>query len=550
MKRLLTSVVMTLLILTLVFSTTACNSDKNAEENIITIKSNQFSEYVTADGNLVMPHEVKLKFNTPGTVKSIYVQKGERVKAGKLLAKLDDSKQKIAITAAQYDVELALNELAEKIYPSLLGYPHFYPSYTALLRVEQAQGEISAAVDSLEQKEYLQAASDLRIAYHDLQQSKETLKQALVYIEDYPETTDYLVPTYFDPRIVHPYVLHPGIPNAIEAIEQNLSELENIQNLMDKGSYESTAIALNTFVDEMEQTHNSVNSACGSIVKNGIEYPDASTSLSVMQQVMENLNEIQRLLNEENLDQLEVAEKLRIAMHDVEASRDILQDNELLVKHGLNMKVLRYYNLNFEKAEAVLEKAKQDLMDTELLAPFEGVVIEIGIKENDLLSAYDYATTVAAHLVDTATVEMNGVVDEIDIFKIAVGQKALVSIDALPGEELSGTVTFISPYSSEVVGIVNYPVTIMLDSANMELKSGLTATARIIVEGKPETIYVPRTAVNFEDDKYFVQVVLNAEKMVLEEREVKIGAQSAQNIEILSGLKEGDKILSRFEKVE
>ena len=70
---------------------------------------------VTTDGQLDMPHEAKLRFGTPGTVKKIYVEEGDEVKEVTLLVKLDDTAQKLAMASAQYDVELAMNEIVEKI---------------------------------------------------------------------------------------------------------------------------------------------------------------------------------------------------------------------------------------------------------------------------------------------------------------------------------------------------------------------------------------------------------------------------------------------------
>ncbi len=111
MKRLTCACVLLLLACVMFFTGFGCNGKQ--KDSIYTVVRTDFTSYVIADGNLSMPREAKLKFKTPGTVKAIYVKKGDTVKAGKLLAKLDDTLQKIAVRNAQYDVELALNQLAE-----------------------------------------------------------------------------------------------------------------------------------------------------------------------------------------------------------------------------------------------------------------------------------------------------------------------------------------------------------------------------------------------------------------------------------------------------
>ncbi|HJX03550.1 MAG TPA: hypothetical protein VJ488_03220, partial [Dehalococcoidia bacterium] len=372
MKRAISVLVPVLLILVLLLTAAGCSGGKDSVR-VITVQRSQYSEYVTADGNLEMPHEVKLKFKTPGTVKEIYAQKGETVRAGRLLAKMDDNLQRIALTAAQYDIELALNNLAEKIYPSLIGYPHFYPSYTGVLNVEQAQKEVNAALAQMDRSDYFAAASELRLALHDLTQSRETLVSTLVYVQDFPEVTRPYVSHPDDPLNLYSYQAYPAIPNAIMRLDKDLIALDEIQTLLDSGNYNAARQQLIEFKYDLVQTHSLVKNASGSMVKSGLQYPDTSTSLSVMQQVWETLNEVQRLLTDEGADPALAAEKLRMALNDMETGQAILADNELLVKAGLNMQALRAYNLNYQKALMALQKCKQDLQDTELLAPFDGV---------------------------------------------------------------------------------------------------------------------------------------------------------------------------------
>jgi HlyD family secretion protein len=243
-------------------------------------------------------------------------------------------------------------------------------------------------------------------------------------------------------------------------------------------------------------------------------------------------------------DEVEFAETLRMAQHDLEMSEKILENNELVFKHGLNLKVLRQYNLNLQSAEITLENYKEQLMKTEILAPFDGTVVDVGVKVNDQLSAYDYSSITAIYLVDTRTVKMEGVVDEIDIFKVKMGQEATITVDALPGEEFTGVVTFISPFGSELTGVVNYPVTIELDPTDVELKGGLTATADIVIGKRENILLIPRRAVKREKGVYYVEVVVNEEEMTTEKREVTIGQQSEIYAEVLSGLNEGEKVIS------
>jgi pyruvate/2-oxoglutarate dehydrogenase complex dihydrolipoamide acyltransferase (E2) component len=78
-----------------------------------------------------MPHEVRLRFGTYGTVQKIYVEKGDRVKAGTLLARLDNSSQKKAIAKALMNVQLAYNQISTITCCRVMGYPRAIPIHSA-----------------------------------------------------------------------------------------------------------------------------------------------------------------------------------------------------------------------------------------------------------------------------------------------------------------------------------------------------------------------------------------------------------------------------------
>jgi len=232
-----------------------------------------------------------------------------------------------------------------------------------------------------------------------------------------------------------------------------------------------------------------------------------------------------------------------MAQHDVETSRQVLESNELVFRSGVNLKALRAANLNIQLAEADLKRAKEELMKTEILAPFDGTVVDIGVKVNDQLSSFDYSTRTAIYLVDTTTVELEGTVDEVDIYKVKVGQEAIVTTDALPGIQLKGKVAFISPVGTSIVGVVEFPVTIALEPSDTELKGGLTASADIIIKSHPNVLLVPNRAIKGSPGHYYVEVLVNEIKGVTQQRPVEIGAQNENFTEIVSGLEEGEKVV-------
>jgi RND family efflux transporter MFP subunit len=575
-NKLITAIIFLLVLSILGFAGCHSETSESNQRQIAAVERGDLIVTVPADGNLDMPRQVALKFGTPGTVKEIFVVEGQDVKEGTLLAKLDDTTQKLAISSAQYNVELAMNELVEKIPASLMGYPEMYPDTSTVLRVEQAQEELSQAQKFLEQSKYQETAAELRLAQHDLDASYKMLNipEIAMSLQRQNEILYKTIDKYPDMS---------NISRAIKLMEEDLARLTEIQTLIQQGSYDDAKAKLNAEQIKLSQTHVLVESLSGRIrisqrigeccqsqsfervwiidpdpppvghwewwpvsPSTGLiplPYPDTSTSLDWIKQAEENLQKIQACKDTDSCDELELSTLLRMAQHDVDMSQTILENNELIFRSGVNLKALRGYNLNLQIAEQNLKQYKDELMKTEILAPFDGTVVDIGVKENDQLSAFDYSSKTAVHLVDTSAVEMDGVVDEVDIYKVKVGQEAIITVDALPDAEINGKVTFISPFGTQTAGVVEFPVKISLEPTEAGLKGGLTATADIIVEKRENVLLVPNRSIKGSPGNYYVEVVIDEEKVTTEKRPVTLGAQSEQLSEVISGLSEGEKII-------
>jgi RND family efflux transporter MFP subunit len=541
----------------LVFSVTSfvsCARGEEAEEmKTAEVIRGDLLVTVNADGNLDMPHEAKLKFGSPGTVKGIYVNEGDRVREGTLLAKLDDTIQKLAVAQAQYNIELAMNEMMEKIHPAVMGYPKLYPDPNASQIMGQAIEEVERAKKFVGEGKYQDAVSELRLAQHDL--------EACYYLINLPEIKALSVE--YDDFFGIPGDKYPQITEALTILEHNMTMVINVQALMGNGSYDLAATEMAILLDKMEITDSLVKSVSGRIRMSqrlgaccqqaatqtggtGLAptlYPDTSTSLDFLHRADEGLQDIQALMTEEDYDAQEIATLLRLAQHDVDLSRTILEENELIYRSGMNLKASRGLSLKLQLGEIALKNAKDALMKTEILSPFDGIVVFVGVKEDDQLSSFDYSSRVAVHVVDTKMVEMRGTVDEIDIYRVKEGQDVIISVDALPDEELMGKVTFISPFGTQQTGILNFAVTIELEPSEAELKGGLTATGDIIVDQIENALLIPNRAIKGTPGDQWVEVLVDEAKKVTEKRSVELGLQNEINSEVISGLTEGDKVV-------
>ena len=223
-----------------------------------------------------------------------------------------------------------------------------------------------------------------------------------------------------------------------------------------------------------------------------------------------------------------VQEQVEVAQAQYEASStDIAEANWETAK------------LNLEIAKLNLESAKLNLDKAVIVAPFDGVVADISITEGEEISTAALATP-AISLVDTGEMEMKGYIDELDVATVKLNQEANITLDALPDEEVKGSVTFISPIGTVRAGIVSYATTITLENPIAELKDGMSATAEVVVERRDDVLLIPNTVIQgtLENPKV---VVLAGGKQ--EERQITLGLSDGFNTEVLSGLEEGEEVV-------
>ena len=192
---------------------------------------------------------------------------------------------------------------------------------------------------------------------------------------------------------------------------------------------------------------------------------------------------------------------------------------------------------------ANLKNSKDDFLKTVIMAPFDGVIVSVNAKADDVLSSQDFASKDDIEIVDTSQIAFKGTVDEIDITKIKTGQKATISVDAVTDRTFTGTVTFISPYGTASSNIVKFNITIKLDPTDVALKGGLTATADINVTAVEDAVLAPVSTVTTNSDGTYSVNLLDPSTNKTVKTKITVGGQNQEYYQVLSGLKDGDKVV-------
>lgn len=182
------------------------------------------------------------------------------------------------------------------------------------------------------------------------------------------------------------------------------------------------------------------------------------------------------------------------------------------------------------------DQAQHDLDNTQLVAPFAGVVSTISVKQGEVSSG------AAMVLTDTSEMYVDISVDEADIGKIHPGQVVDVTFDALPGIPATSKVQRIAQTADTTVAVIMYPVRVILDPNKAALKVGMTANAVFHVQDIQSALRVPNEylRLNRTTNQYTVNLV--ARDGTITQVPVEIGLQGSDYSEVLGGLNEGEVI--------
>lgn len=334
---------------------------------------------VKADGHLRLKTQQWLYFETSGTVREVLVNKGDPVRAGQVLVRLDDTDLRAAVSQAENAIR---------------------------------QQEIALS----------QAENAARSARLDLERANQRLEEAV------PASSDVVYTWYTD---------MPAVRDSLTQAQARLAEA-----LSAVGTGRTGDIA-----GQLEQIKALLSSA----------YSASLTSefipLSKQAPATQTTSTVRQLQYEVDKAKLAVAQT-NLA---VEQSRTTL-----------------------EAARLNLERARRELARAMLTAPFNGIAAEVPVRAGDRLGPATYTTIPIIRLADPSVIEMEGYLDELDRPRVAAGAAATITVDALPGVPVSGSLSYLSPVARIQSGVVSYAFTISLSQPYPAgLADGMSATASL-----------------------------------------------------------------------
>jgi HlyD family secretion protein len=162
-------------------------------------------------------------------------------------------------------------------------------------------------------------------------------------------------------------------------------------------------------------------------------------------------------------------------------------------------KQIETQRLRIQQERASLENAKYNLSKVRIESPLTGIITRRNIEEGEtvVIGTMNNAGTVLLTVADMSIIEAEVEVDETDIPSVAMGQKAKVTIDAMPGKSFTGRVTEIgnSPIqaqgSTSASQATNFKVKVTIDGEIPDVRPGFTCTAEITTATRKDALSIP-----------------------------------------------------------
>jgi HlyD family secretion protein len=183
-------------------------------------------------------------------------------------------------------------------------------------------------------------------------------------------------------------------------------------------------------------------------------------------------------------------------------------------------------------------------------APAAGTILTRSVNPGDPivpLTSYQPGTEMAS-VADMRDLIFKGTVDEIDVGKLSVGMPARIKVGALPTDIVTGRVSRIAPQAQQKEGATLFDVEVELEAGQkITLRAGYSANADVIIREKKDVLTLPERLVTFEDGgkKATVELAATSPKGQPKKVEIKTGISDGLNVEVISGLRKGDKVVER-----
>ena len=501
---------------------------------LVEVTRENISQEISETGQIKKGEKVTLGFKSSGVIENIYVSIGEKIKTGDVLAKLENDQLKIRLDKAMAGLSISQSQLNKLLKGATQEEIQLLET-----RVNNAKTSLASAEQSFKDIKD-QGEENQKASYED---ALSVLNNSYLRATNAFNTVSLVQRTYFNTGNQTSF----EVDENKDKIEESINEIRPYLNIVDdsgkdesidtallktKESLSDISIALRDIRESCENPNykDLVSSANKTALDAQREYINSAitNTLNAQQAIslirltnVANINNYQSQINSAQ-GQLDVAENTLAQATAVPREEDI-----------------SYYEAQVLQAEAEVKLIKKQVEDSILRGPIDGQIVQI---QKRLGETAQLAMAVMS-LIPEESFQVEVDIPEVSIGKIRLGNICKITLDSFPEQEFFGKVIDIEPAETILSGVVYYRAEVSLDTEGFDIKTGMTANVIIVANSKESVLVVPQRAILYRDGKRTVRIPLD--DYTFKEVEVEVGLKGSDGmIEISSGLKEGDKVIT------
>jgi HlyD family secretion protein len=238
---------------------------------------------------------------------------------------------------------------------------------------------------------------------------------------------------------------------------------------------------------------------------------------------------------------------LRFAASELRRAEELVKNGARSAQHLDDMRS----RSDAAAARVAAAEAKRDTLTTQLgyarvTSPLAGRVLDVPVEEGSAVSPVTAVTggTLLLSIAATSAQHLEGLVDENEVARVAVGQPARLRTEAFGEQSFAGRVRKISPVGQRVQNVTYFEVEVeVTDAAGEQLRPRMSGDAEIVTEVIEDALLLPESALRYRGEQVFVEVVNGTG--ALAPRDVRIGIVDGTRVQVADGLAEGDEVVLR-----
>ncbi len=536
---------------------------------------------VNVTGTVKKAEEFELQFKNSGKISGIDSEVGDSVKEGAIIAQQENTDLTSQIGEARATVAIAQAQLnqakagstPEEIQIAQTNYNN------AVANLEVVRSNNAASISST-QTAYDNAVKNLadvrKKADQDLRQAVESALNTVQSSDSKVnkallKTLKNMRETYFARLDQNGVLISNSEQEALQAYSGNstyglLGAVDYLNQARINASESNVILATEKMIVAAQKTRDALQ-----LVRNAMSdssYGATSTDKTTVEGEITTMNteiynlttakqsiSTQKTTNDNNINSAQrsvdtASQSLSVAQTQAASSSQQAESQVGTTLDQLNLKKSGPRTVDIQVAQArvfqsaaALATLENKLKDTQIIAPVDGTITAMNIKKGETTQPGG----IAVKMISLSDNQIEANVSEIDIAHIKVNDPATITLDAFPyGRGWSGRVVKVDPAQTVIQDVIYYKITVAFSSQDKEIKPGMTANLEITTDTKNQVLTIPQRAVIERGQESFVRIPRDKTYV---ERQISLGLRSSSgDAEVLSGLVEGDKVITFIQK--